>query len=307
MRKFIIPLLLASVAASPVMAQSSDARTRASEEREERKKEREKRQEQVREERQAPEPRLERQQAPEQRHQRQQATEPRHERQQIQVERANTDRGDRPDRARQPSNDAPAATQQIDRQRFERRQEERQQAGRQRSEQRADQLAGQPGRDVRQRVDARRQQWDEQRAERIARQAEIRNRRPPVISPTPQPGTQPPPPAVVRPATNPQVNWSTNHWRKDRRYDWYKYRNKYWWLFQLGWYSDPFGWGYQPYGIGWRMWPSYYSSHYWLNDPWQYRLPYPPPGTRWIRYWDDAILVDTWSGQVVDVIYNFFW
>ena len=72
-------------------------------------------------------------------------------------------------------------------------------------------------------------------------------------------------------------------------------------------YYDPFGWGYQPYSIGWRMWPSYYRSNYWLNDPGQYRLPYAPPGTRWIRYYDDAILIDMWSGQVVDVIYNFFW
>ena len=55
------------------------------------------------------------------------------------------------------------------------------------------------------------------------------------------------------------------------------------------------------------MWPSYYSSRYWINDPWYYRLPYAPPGTRWVRYYDDAILVDMWSGQVVDVIYNFFW
>jgi len=55
------------------------------------------------------------------------------------------------------------------------------------------------------------------------------------------------------------------------------------------------------------MWPSYYSSRYWLNDPWMYRLPHAPAGYRWVRYWDDAILVDTWSGQVVDVIRNFFW
>jgi hypothetical protein len=26
-----------------------------------------------------------------------------------------------------------------------------------------------------------------------------------------------------------------------------------------------------------------------------------------VRYWDDAILVDRWSGEVVDVIHNFFW
>ena len=112
---------------------------------------------------------------------------------------------------------------------------------------------------------------------------------------------------TVRPSTVPTYNWSSTNWRKDRRYDWSNYRNKYWWLFQLGSYYDPFGWGYSPYQIGWRMWPSYYSDNYWINDPWYYRLPYAPPGTRWVRYWDDAILVDTWSGQVVDVIYNFFW
>ena len=30
-------------------------------------------------------------------------------------------------------------------------------------------------------------------------------------------------------------------------------------------------------------------------------------GHRWVRYWDDALLVDTWTGQVVDVIHSFFW
>ena len=55
------------------------------------------------------------------------------------------------------------------------------------------------------------------------------------------------------------------------------------------------------------MWPSYYQSSFWLNDPWQYRLPYAPPGYRWIRYYNDAVLVDTWDGHIVDVIYNFFW
>ena len=294
MRKFIISLLLASAAASPAMAQDSDsAREERRKEREERQQAREERQEQARPERPA---------------------------RPVQVEQARPDRADRQNRIRERGGETPAAVQRpaqqqrVERQRGERQprteraQSDRQQIDRQRPERVRDQRLGQaPTRDVRQRTDARRQQWDQQRAERIARQQEIRNRRPPVISRTPRPGTQPPPPPVARPATNPQVRWNSSHWRNDRRYDWYKHRNKYWWLFQLGWYSDPFGWGYQPYGIGWRMWPNYYSSNYWLNDPWQYRLPYAPAGTRWIRYWDDAILVDTWSGQVVDVIYNFFW
>jgi Ni/Co efflux regulator RcnB len=36
-------------------------------------------------------------------------------------------------------------------------------------------------------------------------------------------------------------------------------------------------------------------------------MPYAPPGYRWIRYYDDLVLVDTWDGRVADVIYDFFW
>jgi Ni/Co efflux regulator RcnB len=144
---------------------------------------------------------------------------------------------------------------------------------------------------------------EQRRQEVRERMAASRRPRPPV-STVPLPNTQPPPPVAQRP-TQP-VQWSGN-WRDNHRYDWYNHRNRYRNLFHLGFYLDPFGWGYQRYNIGWRMWPSYYGSQYWLNDPWQYRLPYAPPGYRWVRYWDDAVLVDTWSGQVVDVIYNFFW
>jgi hypothetical protein len=36
-------------------------------------------------------------------------------------------------------------------------------------------------------------------------------------------------------------------------------------------------------------------------------VPPAPPGTRWIRYYNDALLVDMWSGEVIDVIHGFFW
>lgn len=78
-------------------------------------------------------------------------------------------------------------------------------------------------------------------------------------------------------------------------------------MYHLGYYHDPFGWAYQMFTIGWRLWPNYYSSAYWINDPWMYRLPPAPPGTHWIRYYNDALLVDTWTGEVIDVIHNFFW
>lgn len=163
--------------------------------------------------------------------------------------------------------------------------------------------------DLQERIEDRQQAREQRIENRQLRQSEraapnVLRPRIPVVSNTPRIGTQPPPRVEVRRYA--PVNWSS-HWRNDRRYDWYNWRNRNRWLFNLGFYSDPFGWGYQRYNIGWRMWPSYYGSHYWLNDPWQYRLPYAPPGYRWIRYYDDAILVDTWDGRVVDVIYNFFW
>jgi Ni/Co efflux regulator RcnB len=99
-----------------------------------------------------------------------------------------------------------------------------------------------------------------------------------------------------------------NHdWRHDHRYDWSSYRNRYRSLFHLGSYYDPYGWGYRRWSVGYSLWPSYYGSNYWLDDPWSYRLPPAYGPYRWVRYYDDAVLVNTYTGEVVDVVYNFFW
>ena len=100
-------------------------------------------------------------------------------------------------------------------------------------------------------------------------------------------------------------NWNRN-WRDNDRYDWRRYRNSHRSVFQLGIYYDPFGYNYRPYGIGYQLAPAYFGQQYWI-DPAMYDLPFPPPGTQWVRYWNDALLVDMYSGQVVDVINNFFW
>ena len=102
------------------------------------------------------------------------------------------------------------------------------------------------------------------------------------------------------------TRWS-NHWRTDRRYDWRRYRDRNRSAFRIGFYYDPFGWSYRRFNIGFNLWPSHYSSRYWLHDPWQYRLPPAYGPYRWVRYWDDAILVNIYTGEVEDVIHNFFW
>ena len=100
--------------------------------------------------------------------------------------------------------------------------------------------------------------------------------------------------------------WS-NDWRRDRRYDWRDYRNSNRQIYRLGRYYDPFGYGYQRLNIGFTLFSGYYQSIYWLNDPYQYRLPPVNGPYRWVRYYDDAVLVDIYTGEVVDVIQRFFW
>ncbi|HVF36744.1 MAG TPA: RcnB family protein [Sphingomicrobium sp.] len=99
----------------------------------------------------------------------------------------------------------------------------------------------------------------------------------------------------------------TGDWRRDHRYDWRGHRDRHRWVFRTGNYYDPYGWGYRPFSIGYRLWPSYYRSSFWLNDPWMYRLPAAYGRYRWIRYYNDALLVDIHSGRVIDVIHGFFW
>ena len=100
--------------------------------------------------------------------------------------------------------------------------------------------------------------------------------------------------------------WS-NHWRGDRNYDWRNYRDRNRSVFRLGNYYDPYGSRYRRFSIGFSLFPSYYQSNYWLNDPWMYRLPPAYGPYRWVRYYDDALLVNIYTGQVVDVEHDFFW
>lgn len=102
-------------------------------------------------------------------------------------------------------------------------------------------------------------------------------------------------------------NWNRD-WRRDSRYDWQRYRYSNRNLFRPGRYYSPYrNYGYNRFTIGLTLGSGYYSNRYWINDPYQYRLPPAYPGTRWIRYYDDVLLVDLYTGQVIDVIHSFFW
>ncbi|MEK6638507.1 MAG: RcnB family protein [Pseudomonadota bacterium] len=107
---------------------------------------------------------------------------------------------------------------------------------------------------------------------------------------------------------NKEFRWNRD-WRRDNRYDWKAYRFSNRNFFHQPRYYDPFGsrYGYQRFSIGIRIGPSYYNDRYWISDPFAYRLPYTSGPYRWVRYYDDVLLIDLRDGAVVDVIHDFFW
>jgi len=53
--------------------------------------------------------------------------------------------------------------------------------------------------------------------------------------------------------------------------------------------------------------PAWYDEEYLIGDWWDYDLPAPPPGYDWVRVGDDALLIDEYSGRIVQVVRNLFW
>ncbi|MCW2393933.1 MULTISPECIES: RcnB family protein [unclassified Sphingobium] len=105
-----------------------------------------------------------------------------------------------------------------------------------------------------------------------------------------------------------QRRWD-NRWRNDRRYDWQRYRTQYRSVYRMPTYYAPYGWnyGYRRFSIGIYLNDMLFGRNYWISDPYEYRLPPVYGSLRWVRYYDDALLVDTRDGYVVDVIHDFFW
>jgi hypothetical protein len=108
--------------------------------------------------------------------------------------------------------------------------------------------------------------------------------------------------------------WSNNgrwdrDWRRDQRYNWQDWRQRNRGSYRFPRYYAPRGWshGYNRFSLGVILSAPLFSQSYWIDDPFQYQLPPAYGPYRWVRYYDDALLVDLRSGQVVDAIYDFFW
>jgi Ni/Co efflux regulator RcnB len=92
-------------------------------------------------------------------------------------------------------------------------------------------------------------------------------------------------------------DWGRDDWRyaRDRNRDLYR---------GYGWRSD---YRYQAFRPGVRIGVGYYAPRYVISDYGRYRLPRPAWNQRWVRHYNDVLLVDVRSGFVVDVIRNFYW
>lgn len=96
--------------------------------------------------------------------------------------------------------------------------------------------------------------------------------------------------------------------RREMREDWRDYRRTHRDAFRAGRYVGPRGFVYRPVVEGYRFSPGYYSSRYWINNPWRYRLPAAGgPNLRWVRYGNDVLLVNIRNGRVLRVYRDFFW
>lgn len=99
-----------------------------------------------------------------------------------------------------------------------------------------------------------------------------------------------------------------NNWRNDRRYNYSSYRASNRDRYRgTRYYAPHRGHNYRRFSIGFSIGAPYYASNYWINDPSYYRLPPAYGPYRWVRYYDDVLLIDVRNGYVVDVIHSFFW
>jgi len=89
----------------------------------------------------------------------------------------------------------------------------------------------------------------------------------------------------------------------------FAYQGRDFYRFRTQPYSWPRGFNYN--SVRWslnQLLPSIFFSQSYYIDPYQYGLPWADPGYQWVRVGADALLVDTYTGQIVDIAPGvFYW
>lgn len=93
--------------------------------------------------------------------------------------------------------------------------------------------------------------------------------------------------------------------RREVREDWRDYRQSHRDVYRAGRWNAPFR--YTAWNRGQVLRPTYYSSRYYIADPYRYRLRAPGRDLRWVRHYNDVLLVNVRTGRVMEVNRGFFW
>ena len=101
-------------------------------------------------------------------------------------------------------------------------------------------------------------------------------------------------------------NWRNNNWRA-HRFDQFRRNLHSPRRFRVGVYHAPRNHFYRHWSYGERLPFAYLARSYWLSNVLFYGLFAPPPGLIWVRYGPDALLVDQYTGEIVQVRYGVFY
>jgi Ni/Co efflux regulator RcnB len=115
-----------------------------------------------------------------------------------------------------------------------------------------------------------------------------------------------------RQAANP--NWQSDgrgspHWGRGEHWERGRLPPVFWSQsrYRLGAYRAPYGYYVRDWGYGDFLPRGWYGDSYFLGDFLDFDLPYPPPGYEWVRVGGDAIMVDRFTGRIVQVVRGIFW
>jgi Ni/Co efflux regulator RcnB len=76
--------------------------------------------------------------------------------------------------------------------------------------------------------------------------------------------------------------------------------------YHIGAYRRPPGWTAHRWGYGEILPHAYWGPQYLIADYWLFALEVPPAGYEWVRDGNDAMLIDTTSGEILQVEYGVF-
>ncbi len=99
------------------------------------------------------------------------------------------------------------------------------------------------------------------------------------------------------------------HWQRGEHWERGRLPPVFWaqQRYRIGGYRAPYGYYSRAWAFGDFLPRGWYGDEYFLGDFLDFDLPYPPPGYEWVRVGGDALLIDRYTGRIVQVVRGIFW